>query len=52
MTKEELLNVRGGSTFTSASFLNALARGANVLYELGTTVGKCIKLFISGKKCS
>lgn len=52
MSNEELISVRGGSSYTSASFLNALARGANVLYNLGSVVGKSIKLYISGKKCN
>ncbi len=52
MSNKELINVRGGSSYTSASFINAIARGANVLYNLGTTIGKSIKLFISGQRCS
>ncbi len=50
MTNEELLNVQGGSI--SASLLNAIARGAEVLYNIGSSLGKCIRLFISGKKCN
>lgn len=54
MSNKELINVRGGatSTYTSAAFLNALARGISVLYDLGVSLGSTLKLVISGKKCS
>lgn len=51
MSNTELLNVRGGSVSISATMLNAIARGAEVIYNIGTSLGKCIKLFIAGKKC-
>ncbi len=50
MSKEELLNVRGGSL--SASLINALARGANTLYNIGAALGNSLKLIIYGKKCN
>lgn len=54
MTNKELINVRGGatSTYTSAAFINAIARGIGVLYDLGKSVGSTLKIIISGKKCS
>ncbi len=50
MSKEELINVRGGGI--SASLLNALSRGAQTLYNFGATCGQIIKLFISGRRCN
>lgn len=53
MNNNELINTIGGAvSYTSASFLNALARGINALYNLGKSLGSAMKTVISGKKCS
>lgn len=52
MTKEELVEVRGGSSYTSASFLNALARGIDACYTIGRACGTAIRMLFSKKKCS
>lgn len=52
MNNEELLNIKGGTTnYTSAGFLNALARGISVLYNLGVSCGETLRYFIKGNKC-
>ena len=44
MSKEELLNIKGG---ISATILNAIARVMNTILELGRTLGSVMR----GKKC-
>ncbi len=52
MTNEELISTVGGATsYTSASFINALARGVNVLYGLGRALGSAIRMSFSKRKC-
>ena len=50
MTKNELIEVRGGGGI-SASMLNAVARVASVLYELGRSLGSAIRRTSSGNIC-
>ncbi len=53
MSKEELLQVTGGATsFTSATFINALARGIGACYDIGRSCGSAIRMLITGKRCS
>jgi len=53
MNNNELINTIGGAvSYTSASFLNAVARGINAFYNLGKSIGTAIKTVISGKICS
>ncbi len=53
MSNQELLLVRGGavSSYTSAAFLNAIARGITALYNLGKAFGSSLKIIVTGKKC-
>ena len=48
--KEELINISGGAT-VNASLINALARGAEFLYNLGSSFGTSIKMYITKKSC-
>lgn len=50
MRKEELINVKGGAAF-SASFLNAISRAVETVYNLGRSFGSSIRMIISGAKC-
>ena len=50
MTKEELIDVKGGGTL-SASLLNAISRAAETIYNLGRSLGSSIRMIISGSKC-
>jgi len=52
MNQEELVNTVGGATsYTSATFINALARGMNVLYGLGRALGTALRMTFSKRKC-
>lgn len=50
MTKEELLNISGGSTL-NASWLNAIARGIETVYNLGRSFGTAVRMLIKGSRC-
>lgn len=52
MTDKELHETKGGAiSFTSASWLSALSKGINTLYNLGRSIGTSFRMIISGKKC-
>lgn len=50
MTKEELVNIKGGASL-SASIINAVIRVVSITLELGRAVGSAIKMKKSGKTC-
>jgi hypothetical protein len=50
MTKEELININGGAAI-NASWLNALSRGVETLYNLGRSLGTIIKYLVKGTRC-
>lgn len=49
LTKTELCNIVGGAV--TASFLNAIARGINVILDLGRSVGSAIRRIGNGTVC-
>lgn len=52
MSNKELHETKGGATsFTSASWLSAISKGINTLYNLGRSIGTSIRMIVSGKKC-
>jgi len=51
LKKEELLSIEGGSSIWTSSFLNALSKAANTLYDLGRSFGSSIIRSIRGKVC-
>lgn len=50
LNKQELVQVTGGSI--TASFLNAMARGFDIVLEVGRSLGSALRRIFSGKKCS
>ena len=52
LTRQELLDVKGGAVTVSATLINALARGISVLFELGKAVGSSIRRAITKTTCS
>lgn len=50
LTNKQLLKVRGGSL--SATMLNALAKGAGLLFEIGQAVGSAIRRAITKTTCT
>jgi len=49
LTKEELLKIKGG---VSASFINSIARGITVLFDLGKAIGSAIYRISTKTVCS
>ena len=50
MTKEELININGGAS-VNASWLNALSRGVETLYNLGRSLGTILRYITKGIRC-
>ncbi len=50
LNKEELYNINGGIKF-SASLLNSIIRGTNLIIELGRYVGTAIRRYKTGRLC-
>lgn len=51
LSTKELLNIDGGASWFSASFLNAASRALSTLIELGRSVGTAIRRTINGSIC-
>lgn len=50
LNKEEMMHIDGGSI--SSSFINAIAKIVNALYEIGEATGSAIRRLTSGSYCS
>lgn len=50
LTKEELIQIRGGFKLTSA-FLTSIVRAANLILELGRSAGSAVRRSQLGKLC-
>lgn len=50
LTKQELLVINGGGVI-SGTLLNAIARGINVLLDLGRSLGTAIRRVASNTVC-
>lgn len=50
MTEKELMNVNGGATI-NASWLNALSRGVETVYNLGRSLGTILRYLSKGIRC-
>ena len=49
MEERELKNISGGAI--NATLLNAIIRGASLLYELGRSIGSSLSRVRTGKYC-
>ncbi len=49
LTDNQLKSISGGSL--TATFLNAIVKGFNLIIELGKSLGSSIRRVISGKSC-
>ncbi|MCI8393948.1 MAG: hypothetical protein HFH86_00485 [Bacilli bacterium] len=49
---EELIQINGGSSYLTASFINALARCIDSILEIGRSLGTAIARLKSGNMCS
>lgn len=52
LQKQELLEISGGASWFSASFINAAARAMETLMDIGRSLGTAIRRTINGKYCS
>lgn len=51
LNKNEMLKVKGGATWYSASFINAISRASSTLMDIGRSFGSAIRRAISGSIC-
>lgn len=51
LDNKELLNIDGGASWFSASFLNAASRALSTLFDLGRSLGTSIRRAINGSIC-
>lgn len=47
----ELMNVKGGSNFISATFIAAITRAGNLLLDLGRSLGTSLRRIVSDNVC-
>ena len=50
LSKNELLSITGGNL--TATMINALARGAGLLFEIGQAIGSAIRRAITKTSCT
>ena len=50
MTDKELINTIGGASI-NASWLNAIARGIDTIYNLGRNLGTAVRMILKKVKC-
>lgn len=50
MKEEELVQITGGHI--SATFISAVARGVNTIYDLGRAFGSAVRRVVNKKTCA
>lgn len=50
LKKEELLEIKGGTI--SATYINAIVKGIDVILELGRSLGTAIRKWSTGNICA
>ncbi len=51
LKQEELLNIYGGATKISGTFINSIARLGKVVYNVGQALGSSIRRIKTNKYC-
>ena len=51
LKNEELALLKGGSFSLTASYINAISRGAEIILEIGRAIGSAIRRGFSKKYC-
>lgn len=51
ITKEELMEIKGGTNYLSGSFISSLVRAGNTLLDMGRSLGTSIRRIFSGNVC-
>lgn len=52
LNKLELLDIEGGASGISASFINAAARALSTIIDIGRSLGSAIRRMVNGSYCS
>ena len=52
LNNNELMNVEGGASYLTASFLNAASRALSTIMDIGRSLGTSIRRMFSGSYCS
>lgn len=52
LNNKELLNINGGASLISASFINAASRAIETIFEIGRSLGSSIRRAFNGSYCS
>lgn len=51
LKKEELMEIKGGTSFLSGSFISSLVRAGNILLEIGRSLGTSVRRIFNGNIC-
>ena len=51
LDNKELMNIEGGASWFTSTFLNSISRAISTLMELGRSLGTAIRRSIDGKIC-
>ena len=51
ISKQELLNIKGGGSFISGTVLNGIVRGVQFLYSIGQALGTAINRMKNKNYC-
>lgn len=52
LRKEELLEVKGGASWFSGSFISAITKAGNTLLDMGRSLGTAVRRIFSGSVCN
>jgi len=52
LSNNELLNINGGASIFTATFINAMARMVNSIADLGRSLGTALRRYLGNKICS
>lgn len=52
LTKEEMIQINGGSSYLTSTFISAITRAGNVLLDIGRSLGSAIRRIYEGNSCS
>lgn len=51
LSNEELMQIQGGANWISGTFLSAINKAANTVFEMGKSLGTAIRRVYSGNVC-
>ena len=51
LNKEELMEIKGGTSLLTGSFISSLVRAGNILLEIGRSLGTSVRRIFDGNIC-